>query len=99
MTEYIKALNEVDQYLTPAIGFSDYESQKEDSKIIIKQNNTIIQLLIQVLEKLDSVPIGKEIVLSSSEVVASSRNINSERWTYLKASIEETKTSSSSDKT
>jgi len=46
MTEYNQALNEAAKYLTPPIGFSDHDSQKEDSKIIIRQNNTIIQLLI-----------------------------------------------------
>ena len=94
MTEYNKALSEVAKYLTPPIGFSDYDSQKEDSKIIIKQNNTIIQLLIQVLEKLNRVPSNKEIVLASSGIITSSRNIDSEKWTYLKVSLEETKTSS-----
>ena len=90
MTEYNQALNEVAQYLAPPIGFSDHESPKEDSKIIIRQNNTIIQLLIQTLEKINSVNSNKEIVLSSSGILASSRNINSEKWTYLKVSLEET---------
>jgi hypothetical protein len=94
MSEYNKALNEAAKYLTPPIGFSDHESPKEDSKIIIKQNNTIIQLLIQVLDKLNRVQNNKEIVQASPELVASSRSINSEKWTYLKASLEETKTSS-----
>jgi hypothetical protein len=94
MTEYNQALNEVAQYLAPPIGFSDHESPKEDSKIIIRQNNTIIQLLIQTLEKINSVQSNKEIVLSSSGILASSRNINSEKWTYLKVSLEETNPSS-----
>jgi hypothetical protein len=93
MTEYNKALNEVAKYLTPPIGFSDHDSPKEDSKIIIRQNNTILQLLVQILEKLNSVESNKEIVLASSGIVSSSRNINSEKWTYLKASLEETKIS------
>ena len=93
MTEYTQALHEVANYLSPPIGFSDHDSPKEDSKVIIRQNNTIIQLLIQVLDKLKSVQSNKEIVLSSSGIVASTRNINSEKWTYLKASLEETKLS------
>lgn len=93
MTEYTQALNEVAKYLSPPVGFSDHDSPKEDSKVIIRQNNTIIQLLIQVLDKLKSVQSNKEIVLSSSGIVASTRNINSEKWTYLKASLEETKPS------
>ena len=94
MTEYSQALNEVAKYLSPRVGFSDHDSPKEDSKIIIRQNNTILQLLIQVLDKLKSVQNNKEIVLSSSGIVTSSRNINSEKWTYLKASLEEIKPSS-----
>lgn len=93
MTECTQALNEVAKYLSPRVGFSDHDSPKEDSKVIIRQNNTIIQLLIQVLDKLKSVQSNKEIVLSSSGIVASTRNINSEKWTYLKASLEETKLS------
>ena len=93
MGEYNQALNEAAKYLSPPIGFSEHDSPKEDSKIIIRQNNTILHLLIQVLDKLNSVQSNKEIVLSSSGIVASSRNINSEKWTYLKASLEETKPS------
>lgn len=93
MSEYSQALNEVEKYLSPPTGFSDHNSPKEDSKIIIRQNNTILHLLIQVLDKLNSVQSNKEIILSSSGIVASSRNINSEKWTYLKASLEETKPS------
>jgi hypothetical protein len=93
MTEYSQALKEVEKYLTPSIGFSDHDSPKEDSKIIIRQNNTILQLLIQILDKLNSEQSNKDIVLASSEIIASPRNINSEKWTYLKASLEETETS------
>ena len=78
MSEYNQALNEAAKYLSPPIGFSEHDSPKEDSKIIIRQNNTILHLLIQVLDKLNSVQSNKEIVLSSSGIVASSRNINSE---------------------
>ena len=52
MTEYTQALNEVVKYLSPPVRFSDHDSPKKDSKVIIRQNNTIIQLLIQVLDKL-----------------------------------------------
>ena len=93
MSEYSQALNEVAKYLSPSIGFSDHDSPKEDSKIIIRQNNTILQLLIQVLDKLNSVQINKEIVLSSSGIVSLSRSINSGKWMYLTASPEETNSS------
>ena len=93
MSEYNQALNEVAKYLTPAIGFSEHDSPKEDSRIIIRQNNTILQLLVQILEKLNSEPNNKELVLSSSGLITSSKNINSEKWTYLKVSEEETEPS------
>ena len=93
MAEYNQALSEVAKYLTPPIGFSDHDSPKEESKIIIRQNNTIIQLLIQILGKLNSEQGNKDIVLASSGILASPKNINSEKWTYLKASLEETKIS------
>ena len=85
MSEYNQALNEVAKYLAPPIGFSDHDSPKEDSKIIIRQNNTIIQLLIQILGKLNSKQSNKDIVLSSSGILTAARSINSEKWTYLKA--------------
>ena len=78
MSEYNQALNEVAKYLTPPIGFSDHDSPKEDSKIIIRQNNTIIQLLIQILGKLNSEQSNKDIVLSSSGILTAARSINSE---------------------
>lgn len=94
MSEYQQALNEVAKYLSPAIGFSEHDSPKEDSKIIIRQNNTILQLLVQILDKLNTDPINKDIVLSSSGLITSSKNINSEKWMYLKVSEEETEPSS-----
>jgi len=94
MSEYTQALTEVAKYLAPPVGFSDHDSPKEDSKIIIRQNNTILQLLIQVLQKLNTEQRNKDIVLASAGIIASSYSINSEKWTYLKVSSEETKLSS-----
>ena len=37
MSEYSQALNEVAKYLSSPVGFSDHDSPKEDSKIIIRQ--------------------------------------------------------------
>ena len=91
MSEYNQALKEVEKYLTPAVGFSNHDSPKEDSKIIIRQNNNILQLLVQILEKLKSAQSNKDSVLASSGIVAAPRTIGSEKWTYLK--IEETKPS------
>ena len=94
MSEYSQALKEVEKYLTPSVGFSDHDSPKEDSRIIIRQNNTILQLLVQILEKLNTKRGNNELILSSSGIVSSSKNINSEKWNYLKASLEETRPSS-----
>ena len=95
MSEVNQALKEVAKYLAPPVGFSDYESPKEDSKIIIRQNNTIIHLLLQVLGKLNGDQGNKEIVLAPPKVTSPAYNINSEKWTYLKATFEETEPSSS----
>ena len=94
MNEYNHALKEVEKYLTPSVRFSDHDSPKEDSRIIIRQNNTILQLLVQILEKLNTKRGNNELILSSSGIVSSSKNINSEKWNYLKASLEETRPSS-----
>ena len=94
MSEYCQALKEVEKYLTPPVGFSDHDSPKEDSRIIIRQNNMILQLLVQILEKLNTKRGNNELILSSSGIVSSSKNINSEKWNYLKASLEETRPSS-----
>ena len=72
MSEYTQALTEVAKYLAPPVGFSDHDSPKEDSKIIIRQNNTILQLLIQVLQKLNAEQRNKDIVLASAGIIASS---------------------------
>lgn len=93
MSEYNKALKDTEKYLTPPVGFSDYDSPKEDAKIIIRQNNTILQLLTQILDKFNSNQGNQEIILASSGLLAAPKTINSEKWTYLKASSEETKPS------
>lgn len=89
MSEYKQALQEAGKYLSPPVGFSDLDTPKEDSRVIIRQNNTILQLLIQILEKLNTDKNNKEIILSSSGIVSSSKAINSEKWNYLKVSLEE----------
>ena len=72
---------------------SNYETPKEDSNIIIRQNNTILQLLIQIIEKLEVCRENKELVLTSTGIIPSSKAINSEKWSYLKVSREETEVS------
>ena len=93
MSEYNQALNEATKYLSPPVGFSNYETPKEDYNIIIRQNNTILQLLIQIIEKLEVCQENKELVLTSSGIISSSKAINSEKWSYLKVSPEETEVS------
>lgn len=53
--------------------------------IFMRQNNTTLQLLIQILNKLEYCLENKELVLASSGIVLSSRVINSEKWNQLKA--------------
>lgn len=84
MSEYSKALEETEKYLEHPIGFSTYNSPKEDSKVIIRQNNTILHLLVQILNKIDNKERSKELVLASSGIITSTRAINSEKWIYLK---------------
>jgi len=86
MSVYSRALKETTKYLSPPVGFSNYETPKEDSNIIIRQNNTILQLLIQIIKKLEVCQENKELVLTSSGIISSSKTINSEKWSYLKVS-------------
>ena len=69
---------------------NDIKLQEEDSKVLIEQNNKILQLLTQILEKVNTESIGKELVLSSAGIVSSTAALNSDKWTYLKVSAEET---------
>ena len=64
--------------------------QEEDSKVIISQNNTILQLLKQIQERINAESTGKELVLASTGIFSSNIGINSDKWTYLKVSAEET---------
>ena len=73
----------------------------EESKVSlgrISQNSDYIKKDITYLyKKSDNINIvehNKEIVLSSAGIVESTRSLNSERWKYLRASLEETSHSS-----
>ena len=72
-----------------ATELEDIKLQEEDSKAIIRQNNTILQLLTQIQEKINTESTGKELVLASTGIVSSTISINSDKWTYLKVSAEE----------
>lgn len=67
----------------------DIKIQEEESKVLIEQNNRIVQLLTQILEKVNTETAGKELVLSSAGIVCSTTSINSDKWTYLKVFAEE----------
>ena len=73
----------------------------EESKIFlgrINQNSDYIKNeLTYLYKKIDNINIvkhNKEIVLSSAGIVESTRSLNSERWKYLRACLEETSHSS-----
>ena len=73
----------------------------EESKVSlgkISQNSDYIKKDITFLyKKTDNINIvehNKEIVLSSAGIVESTRSLNSERWKYLRACLEETSHSS-----
>ena len=71
----------------------------EESKVSlgrISQNSDYIKKDITYLyKKTDNiVEHNKEIVLSSAGIVESTRSLNSDRWKYLRASLEETSHSS-----
>lgn len=64
-------------------------SQEEDFKIIIKQNNAILQTITQIQEKVNNNNTGKELVLASTGIISSNISINSDKWNYLKVFAEE----------
>ena len=69
----------------------------EESKVYlgrISQNSDYtkkdIAQLYKKLECINTVEYNKEIVLSSAGIVELNRSLNSEKWMYLRASLEET---------
>jgi len=69
----------------------------EDSKVSlgrISQNSDYIKKdITKKLENINIVEHSREIVLSSTGVIEINRSLNSEKWQYLKAHLEETKLS------
>ena len=51
--KYINALNEVNKLDKEPVGFSDIITTVPSTNIPIRQNNTIIQLIINLAEKVD----------------------------------------------
>lgn len=57
---YLKAISEVSAFGKPE-GFSSHIAGSTSDNIIIKQNNTIIALLLEISNKLDKVLKDKEV--------------------------------------
>lgn len=66
----------------------------QNSEYIKEEVTRLTQRIDSLKGKLNTENIDKEIVLSSSGLVATSRTINSERWTYLRALPERARNSS-----
>ena len=54
-SKYIKALEEVRKLDKEPVGFSDITTSVQSNNIPIRQNNIIIQLIINLAEKLDQI--------------------------------------------
>jgi hypothetical protein len=66
----------------------------QNSEYIKEDVTRLTQRIDSLKGKLNTESVDKEIVLSSSGLVTTSRTINSERWTYLRALSEKTRNSS-----
>ena len=52
LESYLKALSNTKRLLDPPEGFSTYNTISKSDEVIIKQNNTILQMLLQLFNKL-----------------------------------------------
>jgi archaellum component FlaC len=66
----------------------------QNSDYIKEEVARLYQQIDSLKNKLNTEKGSKEIILASSGIVATTRAINSEKWTYLKALSDETKVSS-----
>jgi hypothetical protein len=66
----------------------------QNSEYIKEDVTRLTQRIDSLKGKLNTESVDKEIVLSSSGLVTTSRTINSERWIYLRALLEKTRNSS-----
>ena len=55
LENYLGALEETKKLLGPPVRFSTYNVSSKADEIIIKQNNTILQLLVQLYNKLEQI--------------------------------------------
>ena len=55
LESYLKALSNTKRLLDPPEGFSTYNATSKSNEVIIKQNNTILQILLQLFNKLEQI--------------------------------------------
>ena len=55
LENYLEALRETKKLLDPPEGLSKYNASSKTDEIIIKQNSTIIQTLIQMCNKIEQI--------------------------------------------
>ena len=57
LENYLEALNLTKRLLDPPKGFSTYNATSKADEVIIKQNNTILQMLLQIVNKLEHIDV------------------------------------------
>ena len=57
LESYLEALSNSKRLLDPPEGFSTYNATSKSDEVIIKQNNTIRQMLLQLFNKLEQIKI------------------------------------------
>ena len=55
LENYLEALDETKKLLDPLVAFSNYNASSKADEIIIKQNNSILQILIQLHNKQEQI--------------------------------------------
>ena len=68
MTKYNQALKETGKYLYPPIRFSNYQTPKEDSNVVIRQSNTIKDSCILYIIKLEKKEISKSPIIRDKNI-------------------------------
>ena len=57
LENYLEALNLTKKLLDPLEGFSTYNPTSKTDEVIIKQTNTILQILLQIVNKLEQIEV------------------------------------------
>ena len=55
LENYLEALSNTKRLLDPPKGLSTYNATSKSDEVIIKQNNTILQMLLQLFNKLEQI--------------------------------------------